>query len=62
LGGLGALGDLALFDRARQCGAKSYVYRGRFARGMVEARMDIGPDGRIVNIDIVPISQWDEPL
>lgn len=62
LGGLGALGDLALFDRARQCGAESYVYRARFARGMVEARMDIGPDGRIVNIDIVPISQWDEPL
>lgn len=59
---LGPLSDMALFDRAAQCGADSYVYRARFEKGLVEIRIDLGPDGRIVNLDINPLGSWDEPL
>ncbi|BAV63360.1 serine hydrolase domain-containing protein [Sphingobium cloacae] len=62
LSALGALQDVALFDRAAACGETRYRYRARFEKGIVETRIAIAADGRIGDLEIVPVGAWDAPL
>jgi len=62
LSGLGPLQDIALFDRKAACGETRYRYRARYGQGVVEARLAIASDGRIGDLEIVPVAAWDAPL
>jgi CubicO group peptidase (beta-lactamase class C family) len=62
LSALGPLQDVALFDRKAMCGETLYRYRARYAQDVVEARLAIAADGRISNLEIVPVGTWDAPL
>lgn len=62
LADLGPLTDFALFDRGQQCGEDVFRYRARSAGGMVEVRLGVTAKGKVANIDIVPLLDWNEPL
>jgi len=62
LAALGPLRDFDLFDRAARCAETTYRYRARYAKGMVEVRLGLGANGKITNLEIVPLSDWNEPL
>ncbi|MWV26880.1 serine hydrolase [Erythrobacter sp. GH3-10] len=62
LEGFGTLEDFALFDRQANCGETSYRYRARYADGLVEIRLGKTADGRINNLEILPLRDWAEPL
>jgi len=62
LGGLGALEEFALFDRQENCGETDYRYRARYAGGMVEVRIGKTSNGKVNNLDILPLHDWNEPL
>ena len=59
---LGTPREIALFDTREQCGEKTYRYRARYERGLVEVRASFTANGRIGNLEIVPLSAWDAPL
>lgn len=59
---LGAVQEVALFDAREQCDEKTYRYRARYAHGLVEVRTSFTANGRIGNLEIVPLSAWDAPL
>ena len=62
LAGLGALEDLALFARSKSCGSDQLRYRARYAKGLVDVRLALTSDGRIADLDIAPLTAWDDPL
>lgn len=62
LADLGPRTDFALFERPQQCGETSYRYRARYLKGVVEMRLGLNADGKITNLEIVPLSDWNEPL
>ncbi|MEJ2408979.1 MAG: serine hydrolase [Novosphingobium sp.] len=62
LASLGPLADFALFERPEQCGETDYRYRARYAKGMVEIRLGLNAGGKIANLQIDPLSDWNEPL
>ena len=59
---LGAMKEMALFDTRQQCGDTAYRYRVRYEQGVVEVRLAIAPNGRIGNLEILPLRDWNAPL
>lgn len=59
---LGRLEAIAPFARATLGDDAVTVYRARYAKGVVEARVSIAPDGRIGDLRIAPVAGWDAPL
>lgn len=62
LADLGALEEFALFDRSQSCGGDVFRYRARYASGMVEIRMGLAADGKIADLEIGPLTDWNDPL
>ena len=54
--------NFELFDRAARCAETTYRYRARYAKGVVEVRLGLGANGKVTNLEIVPLSDWNEPL
>lgn len=62
LADLGPLTEFALFDQSMQCGEDGYRYRARYAKGMVEIRLGLAANGKVANLDIMPLTDWNDPL
>lgn len=62
LADLGDLTEFAPFDPSPRCGETSYRYRARYAKGMVDIQLGLTVTGKIVNLDIAPLSDWNDPL
>jgi len=59
---LGDLADFALFDQKSNCAETVYRYRARYSRGMVEIRLGLSDKGKVSNLEIVPLSDWNASL
>ncbi|MEO8721981.1 MAG: serine hydrolase domain-containing protein [Sphingobium sp.] len=59
---LGTVQEVALFDKRQQCGDTAYRYRVRYQHGMIEVRLGLAQNGRIGNLEIVPVHDWSAPL
>lgn len=62
LQGLGARKDLALFAKADQCGETLWRYRAHYRDQVIELRLVKAANGRIGNLEIVPVNRWVAPL
>jgi len=59
---LGALQAVSLFACKEVGEDRVYHYRARYERGLLEARIGYAPNGKIGSFELVPISEWDEPV
>lgn len=62
IGDLGKLNEIALFELRENCGESVYRYRARFEKGLVEIRLGLAPNGKIGSLEMLPLSEWSEPL
>lgn len=62
LQGAGPREELALFAKSTQCGEPYWRYRARYRDQVVEVRLTKAANGRIGNLEIVPVRGWDAPL
>ncbi len=59
---LGGLEEVALFDKQKGCAETASRYRARYKDGIVEVRIGMTDNGKISNLEIVPVRAWNEPL
>ncbi len=59
---MGALRELALFARTERGNDKVYRYRARYEGGLVDISLSYAPNGKISEIKLVPIEDWNTPL
>ncbi|MEP7349938.1 MAG: serine hydrolase domain-containing protein [Sphingorhabdus sp.] len=62
LGEPSSLEDIALFDVRDACAETAYRYRARYKQGLVEIRIGFATNGKVGNLEIVPLNDWNEPL
>ncbi|GLI96406.1 hypothetical protein Sbs19_02240 [Sphingobium sp. BS19] len=62
LANLGELTEFALFDQSPSCGETTYRYRARYTKGVVDIQLGLTSAGKIVNLEISPLSEWTQPL
>lgn len=58
----GDLGDIALFGDRMMGDDRVYHYRARYAKGVVDVRLGIAPNGKIGSLEIAPIADWTAPF
>jgi CubicO group peptidase (beta-lactamase class C family) len=59
---LGELRELRLFRRSEIGDDASYLYRARFANGLMEAMLQVDPTAKVSQLRLHKIAQWDDPL
>lgn len=59
---LGELHELRLFRRDEIGDNASYLYRARFANGLMEAILQLDPRDKVSQLKIYRLAQWDDPL
>lgn len=59
---LGSLREVALFARKELGDDRVYRYRARYDSGLLEANLGYAPDGKIAELNIVPVDDWNAPI
>lgn len=59
---LGALEEVALFDKRKGCAETASRYRARYKGGIMEVRIGLADNGKVSNLEILPVRDWNEPL
>jgi CubicO group peptidase (beta-lactamase class C family) len=59
---LGALQEVALFDLRELGDDQMYRYRARYERGVLQESLGYAPDGRIADLDLSRIGDWNAPV
>jgi hypothetical protein len=59
---LGELRELRLFRRAEIGDDAQYLYRAKFANGLMEAILHLDPGNKVSQLRLHKVAQWDDPL
>ena len=59
---LGGMEEFALFDMRKGCAETASRYRARYKGGIVEVRIGMTDNGKVSNLEMVPVREWNEPL